>query len=53
MHKESVYLLEKLIWNLYQFGEKEFIKKYKKIKKNLKKYYECGTLKEIDDLICY
>lgn len=48
MNKESTYLLEKLIWNLYQIGEKEFFKKYKKIKKTLKKLYNESRLQSIE-----
>lgn len=44
MNKESEYLVEKLIWNYYQHGEKEFISLYKRIKKTLKESYEKGTL---------
>ncbi len=44
MHTESEYLLEKLIWNLYQNGEKGFIKKYKQMKPYLKREYNNGTL---------
>lgn len=44
MNKESEYLVEKLIWNYYQHGEKEFINLYKRIKKTLKESYENGTL---------
>ena len=51
MNEESTYLVEKLIWNLYQIGEKEFFKKYKKIKKYLKNHYEKGDLKEYEDSI--
>ena len=48
MNKESEYLVEKLIWNYYQHGEKEFINLYKRIKKNLKESYEKGTLMSED-----
>lgn len=45
MHPESQYLTEKLIWNLYQYGEKDFIKKfYKDTKQYLIKSYNDGTL---------
>lgn len=51
MNEQSTYLVEKLIWNLYQIGEKEFFKKYKKIKKYLKNHYEKGDLKEYEKSI--
>lgn len=44
MHKDSEYLIEKLLWNYYQYGEKKFLKWYKDSKKYLKKNYENGTL---------
>ena len=40
MHPESVYLTEKLIWNLYQQGEEKFYAWYKQAKNYLKKAYE-------------
>ena len=49
MNKESEYLVEKLIWNLYQYGEKDFLKLYKRIKKNLKKLYNEGRLQSIEE----
>ena len=45
MHVDSEYLLEKLIWNLYQLGEKKFIASYKLQKVYLKEAYEAGTLR--------
>ena len=44
MHKESCYLVEKLLWNYYQLGEKDFLKWYKQAKKDLKKEYNNGTI---------
>lgn len=46
MHKESCYLVEKLIWNYYQLGEKDFLRWYKQAKKGLKEEYNKGTLSE-------
>lgn len=44
MHEESIYLVEKLIWNLKELGEKNFFEAYKNNKKYLKENYENGTL---------
>jgi hypothetical protein len=44
MNKESEYLVEKLIWNLYQMGEKRFLEWYKSSKNYLKKEYNSGKL---------
>ena len=44
MHPDSEYLIEKLIWNYYQLGEKEFLKWYKHSKKHLKEVYNNGTI---------
>ena len=44
MHPESEYLLEKLIWNLYQLGEKGFFKRYREMKKYLKDAYSNNSL---------
>lgn len=49
MHAESCYLVEKLIWNYYQMGEKPFFKWYKQAKDLLKKHYEAGTLEKLDN----
>lgn len=40
MHKESLYLTEKLLWNYKELGEKAFIKWFKENKDYLKKCYE-------------
>ena len=45
MNIDSEYLVEKLIWNLKECGEKKFIENYKKQKAYLKKAYEKGTLR--------
>lgn len=45
MNEESEYLVEKLIWNLKECGEKHFINNYKHQKTYLKKAYEKGNLK--------
>ena len=43
MHKESLYLIKKLLWNLKEIGdEKEFYKWYKNCKDYLKACYEEG-----------
>ena len=44
MHPESEYLLEKLIWNLYERGEQGFFKWYKRLKKSLETRYNDGVL---------
>ena len=44
MNKESQYLVEKLIWNLYQMGEERFLTWYKNGKKYLEDEYNKGTL---------
>ena len=44
MNAESQYFVEKLIWNLYQLGEKAFLSWYKEEKHNLKEAYEKGEL---------
>jgi len=44
MHPESEYLIEKLIWNYYQHGEKDFLKIYKEQKPYLIKAYNNGVL---------
>ena len=44
MHPESEYLLEKLIWNLYQLGERGFFKRYREMKKYLKDAYRINSL---------
>lgn len=44
MHKTSEYLLEKLLWNYYQLGEKRFIENYRSIKKYLITAYNSDTL---------
>ena len=49
MHKDSEYLIEKLLWNYSELGEKEFIRWYKHIKKYLKKKYNEGTI--LDDYV--
>ena len=46
MNEESEYLVEKLIWNLKECGEKQFINNYKRQKTYLKKAYEKGNLKD-------
>jgi len=49
MNAESTYLVEKLIWNVYQSGEARFFEWYKDNKKHLKERYDNGTLmKELD-----
>lgn len=42
MHPDSAYLTEKLIWNLYTLGEKEFIDWYRHNRDVVKKLYESG-----------
>lgn len=44
MNAESEYLVEKLIWNLKEYGETEFIQWYRRTKDYLKTGYEKGTL---------
>jgi hypothetical protein len=44
MNAESEYLVEKLIWNLYQMGEKHFLDWYKRSKAYLKAEYTSGKL---------
>lgn len=44
MHKESEYLVEKLIWNIRELGEERFFSWYKRAKKHLKSEYEKGHL---------
>ena len=44
MNAESEYLVEKLIWNLKEYGEARFIRWYKDAKKYLKESYEGGVL---------
>ena len=44
MNKESQYLVEKLIWNLYQMEEERFLTWYKNGKKYLEDEYNKGTL---------
>lgn len=44
MNTESQYLVEKLIWNLYQMGEERFLDWYKRAKKYIQQSYEDGTL---------
>jgi hypothetical protein len=46
MNKESEYLVEKLIWNLYQIGEKRFLEWYKSSKNYLETEYDSGKLSE-------
>jgi len=53
MNEESKYLVEKLIWNLYQLGEDKFIESYKKQKKYLVNAYNNGTLSLEETLINY
>ena len=48
MHPESTYLVHKLIWILYQKGEKEFLLWYKRSKDYLKSSYESGMLEVLD-----
>ena len=48
MHKHSEYLLEKLLWNFYQMGEKEFLKWYKQNKDYIKEKYNNETLEASD-----
>ena len=51
MHLDSEYLIEKLLWNYYQLGEKKFVKSYKTYKKYLVKAYNNGTIrKELEDV---
>jgi hypothetical protein len=51
MNAESEYLTERLIWNLYQYGEKDFLKAYKGMKKYLETAYNSGELiKEKDNI---
>lgn len=45
MNKESQYLLELLLWNYKELGEKKFIEWYKSRKKSLKEDYENNRLK--------
>ena len=47
-HDEEKYLLDKLIWNYDQQGEKGFIKWYKNNRKILKQKYDKGHL-SLDD----
>jgi len=49
MHKESEYLLAKLLWNLKIHGQKKFIKWYKGAKKYLKENYINGSLEFNDN----
>jgi hypothetical protein len=44
MHRTSEYLIEKLIWNLYQMGEKRFLEWYKSSKNYLENEYNSGKL---------
>lgn len=44
MNKESEYLVEKLIWNYYQMGEKRFLEWYHAGKKHLEKDYINNTI---------
>jgi len=44
MHGESVYLLEKLLWNLYENGEEWFFDWYKQSKNWLEKQYNSGEI---------
>ena len=47
MNEESEYLVEKLIWNLKEMGEENFLKWYKSTKETyLKPFYEAGNLKK-------
>ena len=48
MHKESEYLVMKLIWNLYENGEERFLAWYKQAKNYLKENYENGNLELVD-----
>ena len=49
MHKDSEYLIEKLLWNYAEMGEKAFVKWYKQAKNYLKKEYNNGTI--LNDLM--
>ena len=52
MNNESEYLVEKLIWNLKELGEKRFLMWYKSTKnKYLKPLYESGELKKEESKI--
>lgn len=46
MHPDSEYLIEKLIWNYYQYGEKAFIKVYKEQKPYLIKAYNGSYIRD-------
>ena len=49
MHKESEYLLKKLLWNLKEMKLEKFLKWYKSIKNNyLKFYYDIDMLRMVD-----
>lgn len=44
MHKDSVYLTEKLLWNLYQYGEEKFYIWFKQAKNWLETQYKLGEV---------
>lgn len=44
MHKDSEYLIKKLLWNLKEMGEKEFLRWFKDNKKFIKNAYDTNTL---------
>lgn len=44
MHRDSEYLIEKLLWNLKVLGSDKFFAWYKRSKKHLKSSYKDGTL---------
>ena len=51
MHRDSEYLIEKLLWNYCQMGEKDFLEWYKDAKKVLKSIYSTQSLVDYEDEI--
>lgn len=43
MHADTEYLLKKLLWNLHEMGEADFVKWYRKTKRVLKSLYDQGA----------
>lgn len=46
MHKESEYLIKKLLWNLHEYGLDHFIEWYNNIKEYLQVQYEADILSD-------
>jgi hypothetical protein len=47
-HEETEYLLEKLLWHLYQYGDQAFMRWFRCANESLQKNYEIGYLKTVD-----